>query len=172
MSNKGFTLLEFMIVVAVVGILAALAVPKYQDMVTDQKTRRDSRNIYSLIQSARILAAKEGQDVFIAFGDPKETSKTEFTKVLMGLDSNNDGLLTDDVFPGVANDDIRERLDISDLVKADRGDKAVGQIQYNSRGFLASSVNDVVVKVKNREGNRAYRLSINVLGAVNFSCSG
>ena len=37
-KNKGFTLIELMIVVAVVAILAAVAYPSYQDSV--QKTRR------------------------------------------------------------------------------------------------------------------------------------
>lgn len=37
-SNKGFTLIEMMIVVALMGILAAIAYPSYQDSV--RKTRR------------------------------------------------------------------------------------------------------------------------------------
>ena len=37
-SNKGFTLIEVMIVVAIIGILAAVAYPSYQDHV--RKSRR------------------------------------------------------------------------------------------------------------------------------------
>ena len=41
-GNRGFTLLEVMIVCVIVGILAAIVLPAYQDQV--RKSRRASRN--------------------------------------------------------------------------------------------------------------------------------
>lgn len=42
-NNKGFTIIELMIVVVVVGILAAIAIPAYTDYVTRSK-RADAKN--------------------------------------------------------------------------------------------------------------------------------
>jgi type IV pilus assembly protein PilA len=58
-TQQGFTLIELMIVVAIIGILAAIAIPAYQDYVTKAQASEG----FSLIDGARTpvaLAVGEG----------------------------------------------------------------------------------------------------------------
>ena len=54
----GFTLIELMIVVAIVGILAAVAIPKYQNHVAKSKQAEVSE-IFSAVYTGQILYQSE-----------------------------------------------------------------------------------------------------------------
>lgn len=57
--QKGFTLIELMIVVAIIGILAAVAIPAYQDYTIKAKLQ-EATNISNPARTALGIACSEG----------------------------------------------------------------------------------------------------------------
>ena len=53
-SNKGFTLIELMIVVAIIGILAAIAIPKFADLISKSKEGATKGSLSAIRSSLQV----------------------------------------------------------------------------------------------------------------------
>jgi len=66
-SMKGFTLIELMIVVAIIGILAAIAIPKFADLVTKSK-EASVKGSLGTVRSAISIYYSDTEGVFPTAG--------------------------------------------------------------------------------------------------------
>ncbi len=65
MNNKGLTLIELMVVIAIIGILASLAAPSFNTILRQQKVIGEANLLFSLVYIARSEAIKRNGVVTI-----------------------------------------------------------------------------------------------------------
>lgn len=180
-KNSGFTLIELMVVLVVLGVLVGLAAPSFQTMITNNKITSFSEELVSAISFARVEAVKRSRSVSLCRTTDGETCASEGdwnTGFLVYVDDSAseteatttiaaDGLLR--AYPSVAVK--------GGVIDVKRGGFEVSFIRFTSMGALARNINaDVTFDVSfdNCRGNQKRVTTLKLSGTsstVRQACS-
>lgn len=68
-AEKGFTLIELMVVLAVMGIIAGMAFPSLRDLIVNSRITTQTNEFIAALSYARSEAIKRGTDVMVCADD-------------------------------------------------------------------------------------------------------
>lgn len=64
-TQNGFTFIELMIVLALIAVIAAWAVPSFMDIVAENSVASSSNTVVGFLNEARSSAIQQGRSVFV-----------------------------------------------------------------------------------------------------------
>jgi prepilin-type N-terminal cleavage/methylation domain-containing protein len=72
-KRNGFTLVELVMVMAIVAILAGIATPFLLKAIPNMRLRSTARDIYSAMMQAKVEAIRRGENVTLLFNSPGDS---------------------------------------------------------------------------------------------------
>ena len=72
-NNKGFTLVELMITISIIGLIAVLSVPNYQRFMHGWRLNGETQQLASALRTARSSAVMKNIDVVFSFDTDEGT---------------------------------------------------------------------------------------------------
>lgn len=128
-NNKGFTLVELVIVIAILALLVGLLAPQYTKYVEKSRKAADADNLEEMVKAVQVYEADTDSDAALAAGDYSIELSTTAPPALTG-DGLQDGLQAalNEYVPDYTSKKLKSKKWADNKIKADINVTADGKI--------------------------------------------
>lgn len=161
-SLSGFTLIEVMIVIAIISILASLAAPSFLDSIQKRRLRSASETIYSGVLFSRSEAIKQNLNVIF---------QLDATNACFGIDDDNTTVCSCNANPG--NCTVNGQQKVIDL--SGNSGVSVGaniSITFAANGMptlVNGAATSVVPSITTSSAADSYDIDVNIIGSTTLT---
>jgi prepilin-type N-terminal cleavage/methylation domain-containing protein len=144
-ADAGFTMTEVIVVIAIIGILSAIALPAILSWLPDMKLRSVARDIYSGAQRARAEAVRTNSDWAIVFDVPNNRYDIcSSAGADLNFDTLIDNTIANTVNLSTSGSGIALTVPIATMIFNSRGMANAGSVRLqNSKGTAYTVVTGV-----------------------------
>lgn len=143
-GNRGFTIIELMVTIAVLAIIALMAAPSMSDFIEKQRLNSSERELVNAISQTRSQSVFNRSDLLLALNRSSATATT-----INWTPKNNSTLTVNSIADGVVG-----------------GSIAVNTITFTSTGQISSLNSDIKMSICNFKIKKQKNIILTRLGAV------
>ena len=166
-NSRGVTLVELMIVLAILGILVGLVVPNYSGLVAERSVAAETRRMIDILKLARSEARARGATVTAS-----RDSDGDWTQTVQVYESTTAaGNVAYAPATGATTDDLIKSISATVRKVSSRDDATADGnfISFNMRGWLSSSENrEILIAICSSalDVSRGKYIAINRVGKI------